>query len=145
MNKDVIILAQNKLSEFFNNYNGRPVVRISITDFDTDKNLFVEPDNKIIDALCLSFCDVTLDLVNNNTKFEIFKDHVFTVSQAQRIIKFIRKYIKHIFVINCVAGVSRSAAIAKIVCEMKGENSSWICPPHYTPNPYVYGLLHKLK
>ena len=57
----------------------------------------------------------------------------------------IRKYIKHIFVINCVAGVSRSAAIAKIVCEMKGENSSWICPPHYTPNPYVYGLLHKLK
>lgn len=138
----VQIFSNRTLIEFFQSELKTSVVRISITDFKNDEHLFISGKN-IEDSLCLSFCDVTQELVDNNSSFSIFKNHLFTEEQAEQVLEFVIKNIDLPFIINCTMGISRSAAVAKIVCLLKSINSAWISPPNYNPNPFVYEILIK--
>lgn len=116
------------------------IVRISITDWDINEHTFIS--GKYIKAsLCLEFCDVTYHEVKKNKEFSVFQESLFSWEQARQVIDFLKKYIDFPLVVNCLAGISRSSAIGKIACQLKGIDDSWIRLPRYNPNPYVLQLL----
>ena len=118
-----------------------PVVRIAITDYEPADHVIVSHPY-IKETLYLEFCDVTDTEVNTLAAFSRFRDALLTEKQADQIIAFLVQYSRYPLVVNCYAGVSRSAAVGKIACRIKGIDDSWIKPPHFNPNPYIDHLLN---
>jgi predicted protein tyrosine phosphatase len=117
------------------------IIRISVTDWDLEEHVTLN-HKYVIDSLCLEFCDVTLEETKKES-FKMFRESLFTIEQAHLVIAFLKKHVDVPLVVNCYAGVSRSAAIGKMACHIKGVDDSWICLPKHNPNPYVLELLHQ--
>ncbi len=139
----VNILSQKLIEEYFIQQHllTMPAVRISITDYDPEFHVRFISDF-LIDELRIEFQDLTYEEVQR-PELSIFRNSLCTLLQAQQIVEFLCKYKEYPLIVNCYAGVSRSAAVGKIACKIKQIDDSWIVPPQFNPNPYVYSLLEK--
>lgn len=86
-------------------------------------------------VLQLSFHDVTSDTLDVENRYTLMTD-----ADARKIVHFLREVAPNVegIIVHCKAGISRSAAVAK-----------WICEQYNVPfnsdydrfNPYVYRLM----
>ena len=113
---------------------------ISITDFESDIVKF-EYNNNIKGVLRLHFLDEDdLSYVRNKSK-DTHK--LFSTWDAIKILNFVDEMIDKIDVlyIHCLAGWSRSPAIAAAICDIYGIETdiNWFF--QYSPNTFVYKKL----
>lgn len=109
-----------------------PYITVSISD--KVENLPVlPPDDLRLGVLQLAFFD---------TEVRDYADS-FTPELARQILRFVKKYIKHIdlIVCQCDAGISRSAGTAAALSKIiNGDDMEFFRPP-YHPNRLVYHTL----
>jgi len=69
---------------------------------------------------------------------------LFSPSQAKKILCFVNRYIHQIdaIVVNCEAGISRSAGVAAGLSKIYNENDAHFFK-HYLPNRHVYNIILK--
>lgn len=93
--------------------------------------------------LHLEFMDVTPEDFRRNPAFERFRPFLFDADQVGQIIAFLNKHKMAglDWVVNCEAGVSRSAAVANFVLEYFNSAQKRFAPLRYQPNPYVFARL----
>lgn len=101
---------------------------------------------RLRDRLHLEFMDVTPEDFRRNPAFERFRPFMFDARQAGQIIAFLDRHptAELDWVVNCEAGVSRSAAVANFVLEYFNSAQKRFLPPHYQANPYVSELLREM-
>jgi len=114
-----------------------PHVCISIRDPKTEKATLY-PNLTRLDALYLDFWDVDRE----HSAIGIDEDVVFNKKHAKEILDFFIKYAHQVdtFVINCEAGISRSAAVGAALAKIHGYDNL-IFFKKFLPNSLVYGLL----
>jgi len=136
--KTFIILSQEKAKEFVTDL---PYLHISVRDpGDVPVETLTNPN--MVARLDLEFSDFDVDI---NPKILETNIKVFTKEDAQSILKVFsltEKYIS-LVVINCVAGISRSAAIAAALTKLLGQDDSSYFK-RYCPNRYVYRTIINL-
>ena len=113
---------------------------ISITDFESDIVKF-EYNNNIKGVLRLHFLDEDdMSYVRNKNKDT---HRLFSTGDAIKILNFVDEMIDKIDVlyIHCLAGWSRSPAIAAAICDIYGieTDTRWFF--QYSPNVFVYRKL----
>ena len=108
-----------------------PHVNISVSSPSTS-SIQLSPSSFRRDVLFLQFHDIDGPIKNLDAI-------AFSKKQAQQIIYFFRhwRHTVDTFVINCEAGISRSAAIGAALCRLSGEDDSSFFK-QYLPNSYVY-------
>jgi predicted protein tyrosine phosphatase len=117
---------------------------ISITEPTANFTDYPSGDPHLMGILAIKFSDVVEEL-------DIFRDGQGRVimrpmdrSQARLILDFSKSMEGQVdsLLINCDAGVSRSAAVGAALLRINGEDDShiWNSSYHY-PNEYVYKLL----
>jgi predicted protein tyrosine phosphatase len=67
---------------------------------------------------------------------------LFTPEQAERIARFITRHASAMIVMNCVAGISRSAGVAVGIRTAFVFNAGEFAGAPYDPNPHVARLVH---
>lgn len=68
----------------------------------------------------------------------------FTPEQAKELFEFIDKHTdKHVCILHCHAGISRSGAVGQFICDYTGSDKDWFKQQnrHILPNNLVYRLL----
>lgn len=97
-------------------------------------------------ALYLQFWDATSEETENDPQREQVAPFRFGADQAERIVAFLDQHGNAAVdvVVNCEAGVSRSAAVANFVLEYFGSRQEPFAPPHYHPNPHVLQVLREV-
>jgi len=67
---------------------------------------------------------------------------LFDSTLADRIVNFIRELPQEVesLLVHCGAGISRSPAVAQILCQVSGTDTS-LLEQHYAPNPEVLPIL----
>lgn len=113
---------------------------ISITDFESDIVKF-EYNNNIKGVLRLHFLDEDdLSYVRNKSK-DTYR--LFSTGDAIKILNFVDEMIDKIEVlyIHCLAGWSRSPAIAAALCDIYNIESDTDWFFQYSPNVFVYRKL----
>lgn len=140
--EEVQICSLSAIKKMKYNLLKEDFVHISVVDWNKQDHCKMKSRN-LRGYLHLEFQDLTPEEIIKHPEFSRFKNDIFTLEQATQIIEFILDHKEQKFFVNCFAGISRSAAIAKIVCKIKGIDSSWIKNPNYNPNQYVLGLLEK--
>lgn len=98
---------------------------------------------RLRDRLDLHFMDVTPEDFQRNPAFERFRPFLFDTHQVGQIIAFLDRHptAELDWVVNCEAGVSRSAAVANFVLEYFSSAQKRFAPLRYQPNPYVFARL----
>lgn len=119
----------------------QPHVVISIQDPEYE---FVKlPKNSTrLNCLQLKFHDIDDKYINNTQKIIEYKFMPFTPSHAQKILEFVEEYKNKVSIIlvNCIAGVSRSAGVAGALSKiLNGEDKIYF--QYYIPNKYIYKLI----
>lgn len=123
-----------------------PWVHISITDPLSD---IPHPQSACpckSDSLYLKFSDVTPEDFERNPAFRKFEPFLFGAEHASQIIAFLEKHKNAAVdvVVNCEAGVSRSAAVANFILEYFNLEQARFSPPNYQPNPFVFKMLRDI-
>ena len=109
----------------------KPFVIVSITD-----SFKVTPNFSRDNPNIIGVCRVAFDDIYQDVSGMI----AFNADHAKKIIDFIDRNFDQVdcIVFHCYAGISRSAAVAKVVCDYKGIDSSFIDKAGiYQPNDYV--------
>ena len=133
---DVIVLSRQGVEEF---YTDRPYILISIRD-PQSKPANVPKNPNEVARLDLEFSDWDLD------RFPALKGQgelkAFVKEDADSILTLIRLTLPYInlLVVNCEAGISRSAGTAAAVAKILGQKDD-IYFKNYIPNRYIYKLL----
>lgn len=70
------------------------------------------------------------------------REVLFTAEQAARIAAFVLKHKDATIVINCIAGISRSAGVAIGIRTALGFDSGEFGNAPFDPNPHVRELMH---
>jgi predicted protein tyrosine phosphatase len=108
-------------------------VLISVHDqHEAPYNLKVADDQ----VLRVTFSDVTSEVLRGELWFNTIR-----VEQAHEILAFIEKHKEKNIVVNCRAGVSRSAAICLFIHLFYGHELKEHFYQVSNPNPYVLGML----
>lgn len=96
-------------------------------------------------ALYLQFLDATPEEIENDPQREKVAPFRFGADQAERIVAFLDQHGNAAVdvVVNCEAGVSRSAAVANFVLEYFGLRQAPFAPPRHYPNPRVLEVLRE--
>lgn len=140
--EEVQICSLSKIKKMRYSSIEEDFVNISVVDWNNDDHIKMK-SRHLRGYLHLEFQDLTPEEIIKHPEFSRFKNDLFTLEQASKIIEFILDHKEQKFFVNCFAGISRSSAIAKMVCKIKGIDSDWITYPNYNPNPYVLELLEK--
>jgi predicted protein tyrosine phosphatase len=98
-------------------------------------------------VLYLQFFDATPEEVENDPQREEGAPFLFGVVHAERIVAFLDQHQNAAVdvVVNCEAGISRSAAVANFVLEYLGLEQKPFSPPRHDPNPYVLEVLREVS
>jgi len=137
------------------NYGGRPVIgkivvlsRSLAEEFECDK-----------EWACISIADAYLDqphpallpkhllkLQFDDIEFERPGKKQIDAKQAKQIRQFVEEIWDQVdlLMIHCNAGISRSAAIAKIISECYQPDFTYIFDQLYQPNPIVQQIVRKV-
>lgn len=112
------------------------------SQFDVDHSpecafYFQKPNGHVI-SLC--FDDVTESL--QHEKYGIL-DYI-SEEQADRLFEFIAKHKKKNFIVHCHAGISRSGAVAKFICEYKGLSEKEFTKMNLYAHPNIM-VLQRLR
>ena len=124
-----------------------PYVHICVTSKDT-KPVLTKDENRL-DVLYLIFDDATYDetpKVSGYTKDEWqSKIDLMTFEQAKEILSFFEKWKDKVklLVVNCQAGLSRSAGIVAGICAVYGMNDDEAYRPPRHPNVFVKTMIIK--
>jgi len=131
--KNIRVLSKNKLIDYESKIS-YPHIIISIRDTGMKKLLFSKNKNRI-SVLHLAFDDVDTDFYLSGSVF-------MSEEQAENIINFVRSF-DHIndIIVQCKAGISRSAAVAMAISRYYNGNEGIFKDNPYNPNPYVYNLV----
>lgn len=108
---------------------------ISITDLKSPAPDFA-PNTQRVAELHQRFYDI--DDALKGTEYEV---GLFTDAQAQEIVAFVRRNMKDVkvLIVNCDAGVSRSAGVAAAILKATtGSDEQIFKDPRYLPNMWVY-------
>jgi len=136
---DILVFSRETIKEFVTD---RPYLLISIRDPKSELVETQDNPNQVA-RIDLEFSDWDLE------KFPQLKDKpqlkAFTKEDAQYIINILRlteKYI-NLIVVNCEAGISRSAGVAAALAKCLGQSDEKFFNPRgpYCPNRYVYRTL----
>lgn len=87
-------------------------------------------------VLRVTFSDVTTELERDGRWY-----NTISVEQANQIIDFIEKHKEKNIIVNCRAGVSRSAATCLFISLFYGHELKENFYSLSLPNPYVLGML----
>jgi predicted protein tyrosine phosphatase len=96
------------------------------------------------DTLRLAFHDVSED---HEGTYKWLTSHgvdvvPFTVSEARKVVSFLHQYNVPMLVINCEAGISRSAGMAAAISKhLTGDDSEFYNAEKYHPNELVKTLV----
>ena len=133
-----------------------PRYAITPTSFsfvDPDKTAWIsigEPESSFV-HLCHNKLDSCPNLkisFHDLFSLETFDDPELvppTQSHANEIVRFILDHKDRDFIINCAAGISRSAAICKYMEDFHGYKWMDIGKSLAIPNHYLYNLLRKVN
>lgn len=112
-----------------------PHVCISVRDPESNK-ASLYPNLARLDALYLEFHDLDEPLPGMS------EDVVFNQEHVKNILGFYRRWVKQVdgFVINCEAGISRSAAVGAALAKITGYDDSLFFKK-FCPNRRVYRML----
>lgn len=143
MKKTIMIISRyeaENYKEIHGSLPERPYAYLSISDHPDHK-----AESPLIDGenckgcLQLSFMD------NVDEDYEFMGIPSIRDEQAKEIADFILSVwdIIEIFISQCEAGISRSAAVAKIIDDVMNGGAMDINPPLYHPNPLVYAKIQK--
>lgn len=121
-------------------YKDSKTALISITD--PGSKLTEHPFHTFDYKLSLSFYDVEQNMFDKSRKvwYNTITDD--DVEQIYNFVKSIEDYQDIVLVVQCEAGISRSAAIAAAVSKYFGLDNKWIFTK-FVPNMYVYNKLLK--
>lgn len=122
------VLSRKGAEEF--KTNERHII-ISVSDPDSTKANLPEQKSRV-DALFLSFHDLDKEYPSD-------KVVLFAKNMAELVWAFVNKYKDDVklIVVNCEAGISRSAGIAGAISKvLDGEDDYYF--KHYCPNRLVY-------
>ena len=106
-----------------------PYIVVSISD--KIENLpILPPDELRLGILRLAFFDTELPDTADS----------FTPELAKQILRFIKRYIKHVELVicQCDAGISRSAGVAAVLSKIINDDDMEFFRPPYHPNRLVY-------
>ena len=112
---------------------------ISIT-IETDENTKLSDDKNRVDRLDLLFDDLDTTKYNDKDLTDIYKEYkpkLFNKDMATKILEFIDKYKGLTIVINCEAGVSRSAGVGAALSKIYNNEDNWFFK-NRCPNMLVY-------
>jgi predicted protein tyrosine phosphatase len=90
---------------------------------------------------CLCLLRLHVDDIIGDTKG--YEDRVMSTTQAECIASIVKDAIKQgckLFVCQCEAGISRSAAVAQAIYEHFNGPDSWF-EEQFAPNKYILGLM----
>ena len=113
------------------NHIDEPGIVISILSTD-EKDIFLPTNNKVVDALILSFDDVEGYCTNCTPINEV---------QAYKIIDFVKRNMNKVDLIyvSCAGGYSRSPAVAAALSLwLNGSDEEYFDGKRYCPNMLVY-------
>lgn len=123
---EVFILSREEASKW---KFERPYIHISIADPEQGPVADNSDPNKID----------RLDLVFHDAQPHDGGDWVFmNAEQANLLLDFVEKHPGLDIVVNCWAGISRSAGIAKALCRILGLRDDHCYIPPRNPSPHVY-------
>jgi predicted protein tyrosine phosphatase len=117
---------------------------ISITEPTANFTNYPCSDPNLMGVLAIKFSDITeeIDFIRDEGGRVIMRP--ISKEQARLVLDFTKSMRQQAdaILINCDAGVSRSAAVGAAILRINGEDDShiWNSPYHY-PNKYVYDLL----
>jgi predicted protein tyrosine phosphatase len=142
---NVLVMSQEKAESTIIDV---PYIHISVYSPGSDGAVL--PDNeKRIDVLRLCFHDI--ESVNDPNDFGLkflkkygIEPRLFYTEDAQSIIEFLEKHKEvETIVVNCEAGISRSAGIAAAIAKFRnGDDESYF--KRYHPNLLAYKTLLKM-
>lgn len=116
---------------------------ISVTEPSANFTHYPYLDPNLMGILSIKFSDITEEIrLKRGDNTIVFKP--MSKVQARAILSFVSSIEAdiEILLINCDAGISRSAAIAAGILHTRGQDDSHIWnDPLYLPNKYVYELL----
>jgi len=131
MAKKFLILSRARAEQYCPQV---PHVAISVRDPNSYKARLPKNRERLA-ALYLSFDDLDFrpDSVGDR------KVVLFNTKQAKRILKFYEQWREQVsvFIINCEAGISRSAAIGAALCKISGQTDTDFFR-NYLPNRFIY-------
>lgn len=116
-------------------YKDSKTALISITD--PGSKLTEHPFHIFDYKLSLSFYDLEKDYIDkdNNIVYNVISD-----DDVEKIFHFVSGNKFDVLVVQCEAGISRSAAVAAAVSKYFGLDNKWIFTK-FVPNMYVYNKL----
>ena len=136
-----LVLSRQQVMEYILDI---PHVCISVRDPGSVKAKLPENTSRL-DSLYLEFDD--LDFEPDRVLFDEKTPRravMFKETEARKILEFYNKWDVRIFIINCEAGISRSAAIAAALSKISGYDDSLFFKK-YHPNRLVYRKILEAK
>ena len=112
---------------------------ISIT-IGTDENIKLSDDKNRVDRLDLLFDDLDTTKYNDKDLTDLYKEYkpkLFNKDMATKILEFVDKYKGLTIVVNCEAGVSRSAGVGAALSKIYNNDDNWFFK-NRCPNMLVY-------
>lgn len=123
-------------------YTDEKHINISISDIDQPNTKLSKLTSRV-DTMFLKFFD--FDEIRPKMPKEL-KESLFNKSLAKAIWKFVDKYKDEVnlIVINCEAGISRSAAVGAAISKILNGNDDDFFK-HFIPNRLVYRKMMEVK
>ena len=130
---DILVMSEAQARYAFHN---KPYAIIGFTDTDRIFPEYYESEN-LVDTLVLSVDDITEPEENRV---------LFSYIHALQILAFVERHKNDIdlLIVHCVAGISRSPAVAAALSKIYGINNYHTYFTLYRPNEHVFNVLMRV-